>query len=87
VGTIIAMANLVLTLGLLARNRAAGVVAAWMVAAPFGGAGHLLLGDTALSSTCWTFMVVETVAFAVLVGWESRSDRLVSRQEDRGADR
>jgi hypothetical protein len=87
VGTVIAMANLVLTLGLLARNRSGGVVAAWLVAAPFGAAGHLLLGDSALSSTCWTFLVTEVAAFAALAGWESRSDRLVGREEHRGAER
>ncbi|MGB7447853.1 MAG: hypothetical protein WA892_01880, partial [Ornithinimicrobium sp.] len=86
VGTVIAMANLVLTLGLLARNRSGGVVAAWLIAAPFGAAGHLLLGDSSLSSTCWTFLVIEAVSFVALSGWESRSDRLVGREEHRGAE-
>ena len=86
VGTVVAMANLVLTLGLLARNRSGAVVAAWLIAAPFGAAAHMLVSQDPLSSTCWTFLVVEAVAFVVLVAWESRSDRLVGRQEHRGAE-
>lgn len=85
-GSVLALANLVLTLGLLARDRPGSVVGSWLVAAPFGAVAHLLLGDDPLTSTCWTFLVIEAVAWLGLVVTEARSDRLVSRQEHRGAE-
>lgn len=81
VGTVLAMASLVLTLGLLARDRAGVVAGCWAVGIPVGGLAHRLVGGDALTNTCWTFLVLEAVAFAALIANEARSDRLVSGEE------
>ncbi len=85
-GSVVALANLVVTVGLLARNRAGAVLGGWLAAVPCGAAALLLpLGDV-LRSTCWAFVVVEVTAWACLVAWEGRSDRLVRGQQHRGAE-
>lgn len=73
-GTVIAMANLVLTLGLLARDRAGAMAACWVVGIPAGVLAHVLLEGDALTATCWTFVVVEVVALILLLVMEARSD-------------
>lgn len=83
VGTVLALANLVLTVGLLARGRSSAVARTWLVAAPFGLAAYLFLADAPLTRTCWAFVVVEAVAWVGLLLWETRSDRLVGSEEDR----
>ncbi len=87
VGTVLAMANLVLTLGVLARDRAGAVVGCWALGIPVGALAHLLAGGDALTKTCWTFVAIETLAFAALIATEARSDRLVGSQENRGPKR
>lgn len=83
VGSVFALANLVLTIGLLARGRSAGVARTWLLAAPFGVAAHLLVGSPALLATCWTFLVVEAVAWAGFLLLEVRSDRLLRDEPPR----
>ena len=82
VGSVFALANLVLTVGLLARGRTIAVARTWLVAAPFGLAGYLLLGGSPLASTCWAFVGTEAAAWVVLLVLEVRSDRLLGGQED-----
>ncbi len=82
-GTVLAMSNLLLTLGLLARDRAGVVLVCWAVGIPMGALTHLVAGDDALTRTCWTFLAIEAVAFLALVLSEARSDRLVGGQEHR----
>jgi O-antigen/teichoic acid export membrane protein len=83
VGSVLALANLVLTVELLAHGRTVALVRTWLVAVPFGVATHLLLGEDALARTCWTFLAVEAVAWAgfLLLAWPSY--RLVGGQEHR----
>lgn len=83
VGSVFALANLVLTVGLLARDRPLRVAGAWLLAAPLGLLAYLLPGDSALASTCAAFLVVEGAAWVGLLVAEARSDRLVRHQEDR----
>ena len=83
VGSVLALANLVLTVELLAHGRTVALVRTWLVAVPFGVAAHLLLGEAALTRTCWTFLVVEAVAWTGFLMLEWRSDRLVGGQEHR----
>ncbi|MGI8949897.1 MAG: hypothetical protein ACR2FV_18330 [Ornithinimicrobium sp.] len=85
-GTVFALANLVLTLGLLVRDRAGAIVGSWLAALPFGAAAHLLLGGDPLTSTCATFLVIEAAAWLGLLTAEWRSDRLVRREQHRGAE-
>lgn len=87
VGTVLAMANLVVTLGLLARDRAGVTLACWAIGIPVGALAHAVAGGDALTTTCWTFVAMEAVAFLALIVSEARSDRLVSGQEHRGAKR
>lgn len=86
VGTVLAMANLVVTLGLLARDRAGVVLACWIIGIPVGAVAHLVSGGNALTNTCWTFVAMEAVAFGALIVSEGRSDRLVGGEEHRGAE-
>lgn len=83
VGTVFALANLVLTVGLLARGSSGTVAGTWLLALPFGVLAYLPPGDTALASTCWAFVAVEAAAWVGFLVAEARSDRLVRRQEDR----
>ncbi|MGB3187471.1 MAG: hypothetical protein WBG36_15980 [Ornithinimicrobium sp.] len=87
VGTVLAMANLVLTVGLLARNRAGAVVSSWAIALPFGALALWLIDADAVTRVCWTFVVIEACAFVALIATEARSDHFVGRQEDRGPER
>jgi hypothetical protein len=80
---VLALANLVLTVELLAHGRTVALARTWLVAVPFGVAAHLLLGEAALTRTCWTFVVVEAVAWAGFLILEWRSDRLVGGEEHR----
>ena len=84
-GSVVALANLVLTVGLLARDRSGAVLGSWLAAAPCGLLVLLLPSGDVLRSTCWAFVVVETVAWGSLLALESRSDRLARGQQHRGA--
>lgn len=83
VGSVLALANLTLTVELLAHGHTVALARSWLVAVPFGLVPHLVPGGTSLADTCWTFVVVEAVAWTcfVVVSW--RSDRLVGGQEHR----
>jgi O-antigen/teichoic acid export membrane protein len=83
VGSVLALANLVLTVGLLARGRSTAAARTWLVAVPFGLPAYLLVDGPELLRTCWAFAVVEAVAWVGFTWWEARSDRLVGGQEHR----
>jgi O-antigen/teichoic acid export membrane protein len=90
VGTVFALANLVLTVTALARGRTAALVRGWLVAVIPGALTFWLLPMSALDRTTWTFAVVESAAFCWLVAEDVRSaagDRagsgLLGAQEDR----
>ncbi|MGB5953386.1 MAG: hypothetical protein WBG57_12850, partial [Ornithinimicrobium sp.] len=87
VGTVLAMANLVFTVGLLARDRTGSVVLSWMVAIPCGALALWWVEADLVTRVCWTFVVIEVAAWAGLLMTEIGSDRLVGRQEDRGPER
>ena len=90
VGTVFALANLVLTVTALARGRTGALVRAWVVAAVPGALVFWLSPMSALDRATWTFTVVEAAAFCWLVAEDVRSgagDRersgLLGAQEDR----
>jgi hypothetical protein len=90
VGTVFALANLVLTVTALARGRTAALVRGWLVAAVPGALVFWLLPASALDRTTWAFAVVEAVAFCWLVAEDVRSGAgertasgLLGAQEDR----
>lgn len=84
VGSVLALANLVLIVGALARGRPHAAAVVWLVSAPVGVAGYLLRGGDALDRTCWAFLAVEAAAWVGFLVLDTRSDRLLGRQEDRG---
>jgi O-antigen/teichoic acid export membrane protein len=90
VGTVFALANLVLTVTALARGRTAALVRAWVVGAVPGALLFWLSPWSALDRTTWTFAVVEAAAFCWLVAEDVRSaagertaSGLLGAQEDR----
>jgi len=90
VGTVFALANLVLTVTALARGRTAALVRAWVIGCVPGALLFLLSPMSALDRTTWTFAVVEAAAFCWLVLEDVRSaagkrdaSGLLGAQEDR----
>jgi O-antigen/teichoic acid export membrane protein len=90
VGTVFALANLVLTVSALARGRTAALVRGWVLAAVPGALVFGLAPSAALDRTTWTFAVVEAAAFCWLVLEDLRGaprkpagSGLLGAQEDR----
>jgi O-antigen/teichoic acid export membrane protein len=90
VGTVFALANLVLTVTALARGRTAALVRAWVIGCVPGALLFWLSPMSALDRTTWTFAVVEAAAFCWLVMEDVRSaagqpdaSGLLGAQEDR----
>jgi len=83
VGSMLALANLVLIVGALARGRPHAAAVVWLVSIPVGAAGYLLRGGDPLDRTCWAFLAVEAAAWVGFVVLDTRSDRLLPGQEHR----
>jgi O-antigen/teichoic acid export membrane protein len=90
VGTVFALANLVLTVSALARGRTSALVRGWVVGAVPGVLLFWLSPMSALERTTWTFVVVESAAFCWLLVEDLRGGStgrlgsgLLGAQEDR----
>lgn len=83
VGSVLALANLVLVVGALARGRPQAAAVVWLLAAPVGVLGYALRGGDALDRTTGAFLAVEAAAWVGLLVLDTRSDRLLPGQEDR----
>lgn len=90
VGTVFALANLVLTVSALARGRTSALVRGWVVGAVPGVLLFWLSPMSALERTTWTFVVVEAAAFCWLLVEDLRGGStgrlgsgLLGAQEDR----
>ena len=90
VGTVFALANLVLTVAVLARGPTAALVRAWVFGAVPGALFFWLSPITALERTTWTFALVEAAAFCWLVledlrgaPLEADESGLLGAEEDR----
>ena len=78
-GSSIALANLVLTVLVLALGRPGGVGRAWLTACFVAGVFFASTALTALDRTCWAFVVAQATAFVVLlVEEQARRSRLRS---------
>jgi hypothetical protein len=66
-GSLLAMANLVLTLMVMAQNRAVAVARAWLIGAAGVAPVLLLTSYSPLGRTCAAFLVAEAAAFVALV--------------------
>jgi O-antigen/teichoic acid export membrane protein len=78
VGSTVAMANLVVTLVVVAHGRTALLAVSWLVAVVPGAVCFVLLDLPALDRTCWAFVVVEVAALGVLVLQEARATRTLA---------
>ena len=83
VGSVLALANLVLIVGALARGRPHAAAVVWLLSAPVGVAAYLLRGGDALDRTTWAFLAVEAAAWVGFLVLDTRSDRFLAGQEDR----
>ncbi len=80
VGSTFALANLVVTITIMAQSRSGVVARAWVIASLAGALVFALTSDDALERTCWAFVAAEAVAFAALVVEDIRgSIKLASR--------
>ncbi|MCW2793749.1 MAG: hypothetical protein JWO76_2847, partial [Nocardioides sp.] len=75
VASTIAIANLVATLVVLALGRTLALVGAWVAALVPGVLWFTVSGAPALDRTCATFLLVEAVAFALLLLEQARGTR------------
>jgi O-antigen/teichoic acid export membrane protein len=75
VGSVFALANLVLTIGLLARGRPGAAARLWLAAAPLGLVTMVAIPTDEVTRTCWTFLVVEVAAWLGFLLVEWRADR------------
>jgi O-antigen/teichoic acid export membrane protein len=66
-GSLLAMANLVFTLMVMAQNRAVAVARAWLIGAAGVAPVLLLTSYSPLGRTCTAFLVAEVAAFVALV--------------------
>ncbi len=67
VGSALAMANLVLTIVIIAEGRGGALTRAWIIGATGGAACFWLAGAAPLGRVCWAFAAAEAVAFASLL--------------------
>lgn len=75
IGSVFALANLVLTIGLLARGRPSVAARVWLAAAPLGALAMVLLSSDDVTRTCSAFLVVEAGAWLGFLLAEWRADR------------
>jgi len=66
------MANLVVTLVVLAHGRTPALIRSWALALVPGVLWFVASGLPALDRTCWAFLVVEVAAFGLLLLEEAR---------------
>jgi O-antigen/teichoic acid export membrane protein len=80
IGSVFALANLILALGLLARGRPGLSARVWLAAAPLGLLAMVALPGDDVTRTCWAFLVVEAAAWLGFLLVEWRLDRSGQRQ-------
>jgi O-antigen/teichoic acid export membrane protein len=73
VGSAVALANLLMNVSLMARDRSAAVTQMWLIGAGAGGTVFLTIGQSATLRTCWAFVIAESVAFVVALAHDARS--------------
>ncbi|MEP6667377.1 MAG: hypothetical protein ABJA81_13090, partial [Nocardioidaceae bacterium] len=66
VGSTLALANLVVTVTIMAQSRSGVVARAWVIGSLGGTLVFALASHDPLERTCWAFVAAEAVAFGVL---------------------
>jgi O-antigen/teichoic acid export membrane protein len=72
VGSALALANLVITISIMAQSRSHAIARAWGLALLGGAVMFAVSWDAPLGRTCWTFLVSEALAFVALAVEELR---------------
>jgi O-antigen/teichoic acid export membrane protein len=75
VGSALALANLVITISIMAQSRSHAIARAWGLALLGGAVTFAVSWDAPLGRTCWTFLVAEALAFVALAAEELRGSR------------
>lgn len=84
-GTVCAMGNLVLTIVLVARGRARGLVRGWLLGLVPGAVLFTASGQPPIDRTCWAFLVVEATVLLWLVAEDALAARDRRRRSARSA--
>ena len=81
VGSAFALANLVVTVSIMALDRSGVIARSWIIAVVGGAIGYVVAGaeTDALMQVCWAFVTAEALAFAVLAFEEHRGARALER--------
>jgi O-antigen/teichoic acid export membrane protein len=81
VGSAFALANLVVTVSIMALNRSGVIARAWVTGVVGGVIGYVVAGTQtdALLQTCWAFVTAEALAFVVLVFEDHRGAMALQR--------
>jgi O-antigen/teichoic acid export membrane protein len=73
IGSVVALANLLMNVSLMARDHSAAVTQMWLVGAGVGVAAFLTTGHSATLRTCWAFVIAEVAAFVVALAHDARA--------------
>lgn len=73
VGSVLAMANLVVTITVIAQDRPGAMVRSWLLACAGGALAFGVLPQSDLHRTVTTFVVTELIAFVTLLAEDSRA--------------
>jgi O-antigen/teichoic acid export membrane protein len=80
IGSALALANLVLTVVLMAHGRTAPIAGSWLIAVAAGALAFALVPNGPLYQTCWAFAFAEAAAFGALVVSETRGSAPATRR-------
>ena len=87
VGSAFALANLVVTISLMALGRSGVLARAWVFSLLAGALVYVVVGTSdPLMETCWAFVTAEAVAFVVLAFEEYRGATALERRPALSAD-
>jgi O-antigen/teichoic acid export membrane protein len=72
IGSVVALANLLMNVSLMARDCSAAVTRMWLIGAGVGATVFLATGQSATLRTCWAFVIAEVAAFVVALAHDAR---------------
>ena len=83
VGSAFALANLVVTVSIMALDRSGVIARSWVIGVVGGVVGYVVAGTEtgALMQTCWAFVTAEALAFVVLAFEDHRGGMALQRRQ------
>jgi O-antigen/teichoic acid export membrane protein len=83
VGSAFALANLVVTVSIMALDRSGVIARSWVIGVVGGVVGYVVAGTEtgALMQTCWAFVIAEALAFVVLAFEDHRGGMALQRRQ------